>query len=284
MKFIDSPKSGQKPYTNATPSVVTVGGLVAGTTFTNQTVEDLFNAMLYPELYPTLTAPSNTFALTESGLHEIGETIATLNFLASFSRGSISPAYGTSGYRSGLPNTYNYTGTGLSATVASTSLTNSQTVSSYTVLSGNQSWTNTVSYDAGEQPKSSEGNNYSTPLSAGTTSAQTTSILGVYPWFYNSVSLTVATKQALIAHDSVVTTNMLAEDSINKQFIEFPVIWGAITKLEQYNTLSGLYDVISLSSFTITSTTNTIQGNIINYNRYTYNGPTIGNRILRWTV
>ena len=56
-------------YTNALPSVITVGGIAAGTTFLNQTLSNMFDMMLYPELFPTLVNPNNTFALTQSGLH-----------------------------------------------------------------------------------------------------------------------------------------------------------------------------------------------------------------------
>ena len=270
-------------YTNPSPSVVTVGGITAGTTFSNQTLTDVMDLMLYPELFPSIVAPSNAFSLTQAGLHEIGEVIGTLNFTASFNRGSISPAYGTSGFRAGLPNTYGYTGTGLPATQASTALTDLQLFSSYTVLSGAQSWTADVSYDIGEQPKSSKGNNFNTPLAAGTTGTHSVSITGVYPWFYNSVALTTMTKQSLVATNSVLTTNMIAEDGTNKQELQTADTWNNASKLEQYNTLSGQWDIILLTSFTKTTTTQTIQGSVITYNVYTYNGPTSGARSLRWT-
>ena len=77
---------------------------------------------------------------------------------------------------------------------------------------------------------------------------------------------------------------MVAETGGNKQKIDIPVAWSTITGLQQFNTLSGQWDTISLSSFTVTSVTNTIQGNIVNYNRYTHNGSTIGGRSLRFLV
>jgi hypothetical protein len=274
------------------------GGTIAGPNLTLQPADPtnpgvmtatMYNT-LFPELFPTLTAPSDSFVLTESGFHEIGESIATLHFLASFNRGSISPAYGTNGFRSGLPNTYNYTGTGLPATQASVALTDSQTVSTYAVIVGSKSWTETVSYDAGQQPLSSRGNNYSTPLAAGTTSGHTVSITGVYPYYGTTAVITTYTKQALAAMNSTyVETDMVAENGLgDKQTADFPVTWSAITGVQVFNPISSTWDWIggtkanSLLTFDVTSVSHTIQGNSINYNRYTNNSATVGARNLRW--
>jgi hypothetical protein len=270
-------------YTNATPTPITVGGIDAGATFLDTSFTDFVDLLMYPELFPTLTAPANTFAISPSGLREIGEVIASIAVSATFSRGAISPAYGTSGYRSGLPNTYVYTGTGLS-NQASTALTDSQTVSSYTVLTGAQSWTGAVTYDGGEQPLSSKGNNYSTPLSAGTTGATTRTITGVYPYFATTVAITTLTKATLAAHGTTVTTALVLESGSDKQTVQFPQAWGAIGHLEQYNTLSGLYDVIDLATFTLAAITKTINGATVNYNQYTHNGALTGARTLRWSI
>ena len=161
-------------YSNATampqpfPGVGAFANIAAGTTFSNQTFTEMMNKMLYPTLNPTLTNPSSGFTLTQQGLREINETIS-LNFNSTFNQGSINPQYtSASNKRSGLPNTYNYTGTGVSNN-SSTSLTDTETVASYTVLSGVQSWSGSVSYDAGVQPKDSVGGNFRSPLAAGTT-------------------------------------------------------------------------------------------------------------------
>jgi len=278
----DSTGGVAETFTNTNPTPNTVGGIASGSTFSNKTMVEMWNSLLYPELFPTLTNPSNTFTLTQSGLQEVG-VVLTLNFASTFNRGVISPAYGTSGFRSGLPSSYVYSGTGLTTT-PSTVLTNNNTVNSYTVLLGNQTWTGYVSYRIGEQPLSSKGNNYSTPLSAGDTGIISRTITGVYPWYYNSVSLTVSTKQTLANHGSLVTTSFLAEDGVNKQFVEFPDAWGNITSIRQYNTLSGQWDSISLNTFTKTSIQKIIQGNTIDYNKYEYSGNTIGARQIRWYV
>ena len=275
-------------YTNVNPVPVAVGGVGVGETFSGETTNQVFDRLFYPALYPSFTNPSSSFSLTQSGYHEIGEVVATLNFSASFSRGKISPAYGTSGYRSGLPNQYNYTGTGLSPK-ASSSLSDAETVSSYTVLTGAQSWTESVSYNIGEQPLDSEGGNYSTPLAAGTSATQTQTITGVYPWYATSVAIATLTKQALTSmSSSYVQVTMIAEDGVDKQKAAFPDGWSAITGVQFYNTVSSAWEWIggtkanSLTAWDITATTETIQGNVIDYDLYTHNGATIGSRQLRW--
>ena len=275
-------------YDNATPVPVTIGGIEAGTTFVEQTMGDMWDALLYPTLYPTLVAPSSTFALTESGYHEIGEVVATLHFSATFNRGTIAPAYGTSGYRSGLPNTYKYTGTGLT-NKTSTSLTDAETVSSYAVLIGAQNWTGAVAFSIGEQPKDSKGGNYDSPLAAGDTATITRTITGVYPWYATSVAIATLTKQALASmSSSYVQVTMIAEDGVDKQKAAFPVAWSAITGVKIFNTISGSWEYLngsaanSLTTFDVTDTTETIQGNVINYKLWTNNSSTVGSRMLRF--
>ena len=281
---ITAPPQTPVVYSNSNPSAITVGGIASNSTFTNQTMQQMWDNLLYPELFPTLTAPSSGFTSSVTGFREIGEVISSISFQGTFSQGSISPAYGTSGLRSGPANTYHYTGTGLTSTVADTNNTDSQTVSSYTVLSGSQSWSCTVSYDAGPQPKSSKGNNFSTPRSAGTTSATTRTITGVYPVFATTSGITTMTKQGLQTTGSSIDTALVAESGSDKQKVDFPTGWGTITILQQYNTLSGQFDTIDLGTFTTSSVTETVQGNVVSYTRYTNNGALIGARTLRWRV
>ena len=269
-------------YTNPSPSVITVGGITAGTTFDAMTFPEVMDLMLYPELFPTLTNPSSTFTLAQSTLQEVGATIA-LNFSATFSRGLISPAYGTSGFRSGVPTQYNYTGPELMSNPSS-SLSDSQAVASYVVTLGSQTWTGSVTYLGGEQPLSSKGNPYSTPLAPGTTGTTSRTITGVYPVFATTSAIATMTKQSLAAHGSQKDTSMVAESGSDKQSAEFPAAWGTITILQLYNVLSGQWDNINLATFTVTDINKDINGNTIAYKKYTHNGATVGARQLRWRV
>jgi len=277
-------------YTNSDPTPINFPSdddpnIPSGTTFSNKTFPEMMDLMLYPELDPTLTAPSNTFTISPSGLREIGETITTITLSATFSKGSINPQYtSATPFRSGDPNTYVYTGTGTSNN-ASTSLTDTELVTSYTVLQGSNSWTGAVSYDAGPQPKTSKDNDYNSPLPAGTTGVITRTITGVYPAFATTSAIGTLTKQSLQVMTTYIQVSMVAETGNgDKQTIDIPDAWSTITGLQQFNTLSGTWDSISLSSFTTSATTQTIQGNSVNYTKYAYNGSTIGARQLRFTV
>ena len=288
---------GTDTFTNATPMPQNFPGnspfdnIGTGTTFANKTFTEMMNLMLYPELFPSLTNPSQTnFTLSPSGFREIGEQFSAggITLSSTFSRGSINPAYTTNGFRSGLPNAYIYTGPGSVPTPqSSTSLTNvTATTAPYTIVQGAQSWTSKVAYDAGQQPLSSTGNNFNSPLPAGQTNNNLTrTITGVYPVFATTVSIGTLTQQALQSMTVYEEVSMVAETGGNKQIIDIPVAWSTINGLQQFNTFSGTWDIISLGTFTPTSITKTIQGvSGIPYNRYTHNGATIGARQLRFTV
>jgi len=265
----------------------------SGTTFPSpgKSFQEMMDLMLYPELFPSLTNPSQTnFTLSPSGFREIGEQFAIggITLSSTFSRGSINPAYGTNGFRSGLPNAYIYTGPGSVPTPqSSTSLTNSTaTAAVYTIVQGAQSWTSRVAYDAGQQPLSSTGNNFNSPLPAGQTNNNLTrTITGVYPVFATTVNISTLTKQGLQSMTSNITVDVVTESGGGgaKQTIDIPQAFSTITGLQQFNTLSNVFDNINLATFTVTSVTKTIQGvSNIPYDRYTHNGSVIGARKLRF--
>jgi hypothetical protein len=176
-------------YTGKTPSSVQVGGMSIGTTLTGKTIQKILEEILVPTVNPTFVAPSNGFLMSPSTTtYEVGVEIASLMFTSSFNRGAINISSVFQDYRSGLPNTYNYTGTDLPTTESSSGLTDIQTITGYTVSAGTQSWTSSVTYDEGPQPLDSNGDSYSSPLSSGTTGVVTRTITGIYPYFWGKVS------------------------------------------------------------------------------------------------
>lgn len=276
-------------YNNLTPTPISVGGVPEGFTFNNLSFAQIWDMLFYPELFPTLTPPSATMSASVSGLREVGETIPTINFTATFDRGSINPQYlSASPYRSGLPNTYLYTGTGLS-NKSSTALSDNNSISNYVVLLGNQSWTSRVAYDAGVQPKGSKGTDYDVPLPAGQTNLISSTITGVYPIFGTTVDITTLTKQSLVQHNATYFSfNMVAESGGYKQTAEFSTSHSSITGIQFYNTISGQWEWLggskanSLTLFTVNNIQKNINGNLIDYKQYVHNGSTIGSRQLRF--
>ena len=155
--------SGGAAITAPLTATRTVGGVNSGKYYeTGTMIEQIIRDILNPVDGPTLTAPSVTLTCNKAKLQEVGTTL-TATFTATFSRGSISPAYGTSGYRSGAATSYKLNS---GATQTSNTFTN------VTVSETNKTFTATVAYAAGEQPKDSSGANYSSPLPAGSVTSQ----------------------------------------------------------------------------------------------------------------
>lgn len=272
-------------------TAIGVGYIPAGTNLNGKTVMDVIDQMLYKELFPSFTAPSSTFTTGTSTLQKVGSTI-NISFLTSFSRGSISPAYGTDGYRSGIPTKYEYTGTGLNTiTDASANLlSNSQTVSSYTILLGANTWTSKVYYSEGTRPLSSRGLEYNElALPAGSVSTRTITITGVYPVMATTVDTNTLTEQSLLSHGSDIIVSFAKEDTFNsvlkKQVIKIPKAWKSgdafLTQAYQRDEQTGLYGSTNImSSFTQTAGT----GDDSLYNIYTHNGGQIGSRTIKFKV
>lgn len=63
-------------YTNSTPMPVDVGGLLAGTTFNQMGLNELWTRLLYPYQFPQFTA----FNIDLSTGYEVGDTIAANNY------------------------------------------------------------------------------------------------------------------------------------------------------------------------------------------------------------
>lgn len=297
IEMISDSSIGGSSYDNPNPVNQTIGGVESGTTFFagGKNLGQIMASMFFPTLFPTLTSPSNGFSNNILALQEIGDSL-NIQFTGIFNRGSINPAYGTSGFRSGLPNTYHYTGTGLPGSISETSLSNIQNVVNYIVLIGIQTWTSAISYDAGEQPKDSEGNDFDNPLPTGTTGYVSSSFEGVYPLFGTTSSISNPdTQQPLVSmlSGNNVTFNMMTETGGDKQSFDIPDAWtGAPTNrslvgVETYNTVSLSWEYqggsagASLTYWTSSANTHTIQGNVINYTRYSYNSDDRGDIQIR---
>lgn len=169
-------------------TAISVGGIASGTTYEAGTpLEDLFRDMLEPTLYPSFTAPSAGLSYGASAYYAVGDLVNAMTATVSLNRGSINPAYGTSGYRSGAATGYSIATNG-AATEYSDSSTSSGTFSVPALTrttKGNIVVTATASYAEGEQPKDSKGNNYSTPLAAGSVTAIKT-LQFILPYYYGA--------------------------------------------------------------------------------------------------
>lgn len=187
--------SGSGSLSKAITAAIDVGGIDAGDSFAVGTsYDDMWDALLNPTLYPTFTNPSASLSYSADTYYEVGATIPAKTATASLNRGSINPAYGTSGNRSGAATNYALASSGADTEYSDSSASSGTfSVPALTRASkGSITLTATISYAAGEQPKDSKGNNYDSPLAAGSkTATKTMNFIQAY-YYGKSASSTVS--------------------------------------------------------------------------------------------
>jgi hypothetical protein len=267
-------------------TTVTAGGIPTGTTFPAETpLDTIMNQLLFPTQNPTLTNPKVTLTTNVAALQEIGDAIDII-LTATFNRGSISPAYGTSGYRSGLPEEYSYYP--IMVFSYSNLLVNSTTILGFPIPNTTVTWQVNVSYLEGEQPKNSKGEDYLTPLPTSFVLGSV-SILGVYPIYATINNISVLDKLPLVnPANSPLEVTLVAESDTESQIVEFPHSWPAITGIEVFSTTSNSWEWIggtranSVATFGTIPSSHVLHGKLIDYVRYVDLGPKYGIRKLRF--
>lgn len=164
--------------------------------------ETIFRGMLSKTYYPALTDPAASIVFNVPALMKVGATIPQTALTAGFNRGSINPQYtAESGYRSGEATGYNAKLTGASIAYDEDKADGNFTVPAFTrEVKGNVIATATVSYAAGVQPKDSDGNDYQSPLPAGTKSASKT-IEFILPFYWGKSALPSLASLAVLTED-----------------------------------------------------------------------------------
>ena len=258
-------------------AAIDIGGIKVGDSWDNAPISDVVNAIINPELFPTFVNPTFSFTSTVNGFKEVG-SITDITFNVNFSRGSITPQYSAeNNYRSGLPTTYNYNGPVGSEVKANNTLTDTKTITGYSIAIGNNTFSCSVGYSIGTQPKSSKGNDYNTPLPAGTLAAKSVTITGVYP-VYNGIG--TLSKIPLQAHGTAIVVDAPADMVVggNRFTIQYPNVWSGKTPIvQQENELSKAWDNQNMSEYGITDIN--ISG--VPYKQVKYIGSGIGARKLK---
>ena len=251
---------------------VTVGGITSGTQYEAGTsLEKIFRDMLNPVAYPTLTNPSVSLAGSGSKLLEAGATLA-VTLTATFSRGSINPAYGTSGYRSGAVQGY----------TLNNGTEQAENTWSETVSASNKTFKCSARYAAGEQPKDSKGNDYNSPLPAGSVESGTVTYDFVDAMWANTSNITTVAKLSLVAKSTKQRDMTFPAQTVaNPEIFDIPASW-TVTAVQVKNDLSGAWEDAS-SQFTVTDTAHDNAGGVSTaYKRYTFNmGIGTGSRQIR---
>lgn len=263
---------GPAVLTDDLTAAVTVGGITVGTQYEEgESLETILRDMLDPVMYPILTSPSATISATGAKLLETGATLNTV-FTVTFNRGSINPAYGTSGYRSGAATGYSLNGGDAQ----------SENTFSRTITSEQLTYRGTVEYGAGEQPKDSSGKDYSTPLAAGSVNTNTITYEFVDALWANTSNIATIAKLALVSKGAKQKDfTFPAQTVANPEVFDVPASW-TVTAIQVKNDLSGAYED-AIDQFAVTNVThNDAAGNAVNYKRYTFNlGYDTGSRNVR---
>lgn len=254
----------------------TVGGLKPGDTFAaGDDIETVLRNMLDPLKYPQLTDPTLVLRSSGSNVLEKGAT-QNVTLTAAFNPGSISPAYGTSGKRSGDATGYELVG-------VENSSNSTGTWSDIVVSEANASFTAKATHAAGEQPKNSHGGDYDSPLPASEVTSNAVTFTFVYCMFSNSSDIGVIAKHA---PTTTKFTTMLfpPQTTANPETFSIPASW-TLSKLEVLNDMSGKFEDVS-SEFTVTDETRQdAAGNDVAYKKYTDNrGYNAGSRTIKVTI
>ena len=255
----------ESPITVTTPA----GGITSGKEYAIGTsIESMLHDLLDPHLYPTLTNPTGTLTASVSTLQKTGAT-PSVTFTIDLNRGSISPAYGTSGFRSGAKTGCKFD----TESSYTTTYTRTITVSAESGTRFSKEYQGNVSYAAGERPKDSKGEYYSaTALAAGNVDTNVIKFEFVSPLWSNDSNINTVAEESLKSAGAGSHTFSFPACTAAKPWIfDVPAAW-TVSGVTAYNTITKEWDNVA-SEFTITDTTHPdATGNVnIAYKRYTFN-------------
>lgn len=166
-----------------------VGGMPTGTTVADlteiKTYDQLFDTILFPTSYPTMTQPS--VALTpDGGLKIIGTDLAnSFTLTTAANQGNWKLNGVTQGVLSGDVTAASITGPGGPFTLVVTAPNGiaNQLVADHVVTEGSNSWTLTATFAAGPVPADSTGTPYPSGQFTGGNKTNSAAFEGVYPYF-----------------------------------------------------------------------------------------------------
>ena len=182
-------------------AVIAVGGITSGTKYSVGTpIENILSDMLEPTLYPTFTAPSASLSYSEDTYYAVGATIAAKSATVSYNAGAITLNGTKQNNRGGAATGYSLATVGADTENSSSGASGSFSVPPLTrSTKGTIKITGTVSYAQGAQPKDSKGNDYQSPLPAGSVSSSKT-LNFIQPYYYGkSASSTISDFTGLTA-------------------------------------------------------------------------------------
>lgn len=241
-------------------TVEKLGGIAAGTTvaqLSGKSYDEIFDTLIFPTVNPTFVAPSATISLKSySNTQEVGADAPTAaNFNTGFNQGQILVAGKEQAKRSGALDSAN-----------SHILYGSSQELPLKVVKGSMSYKYHAAYAQGPQPKDSKGNNYGTPLAAGSVDSSAVVVTGYVPAYSGLVSTASITEDVIKGLTKTVSAKKTIKVAgpISEQYICFaaPAGW-SVSNIKDSNN----FDVTSSYTTSTVSVTG-LDGQAVNYTVY----------------
>lgn len=281
----------------------TIGGINKGTKVSDlegSTISQMFDNLLFPEVQPTVQAPSATInfkdTFSSNGVYEVGATAPiAANFNTSFNRGTCTVVGQANKNRAGnldSGNSFIYYGGNTSAKTLPAKVTLDTMQYNYH-----------AAYAQGDTLVTSKGNKASVtpnPLPAGSVNSSNLTIFGTYPYYCNGqsassssgdsnfpTSATPDTKLPLYKWTDTLVGAKFASEAATGTRMQFMYSnRKKVTKVEFYNSISGKWETFDTSNYNAKSGTKTysVQGTNETYNILTTTGPLSGSVQYRFTM
>lgn len=281
----------------------TIGGINKGTKVSDlegSTISQMFDNLLFPEVQPTIQAPSAAIyfkdTFSANGVYEVGTTAPiAANFNTSFNRGTCTVVGQANKNRAGnldSGNSFIYYGGN----------TSTKTLPAKVTL-GTMQYNYHAAYAQGDTLVTSKGNKASVtpnPLPAGSVNSSNLTISGTYPYYCNGqgassssgdssfpASATPDTKLPLHKWTDTLVGAKFASEAATGTRMQF--IYSnrkKVTKVEFYNSISGKWETFGTSNYNAESgiKTYSVQGTNETYNILTTTGPLSGSVQYRFTM
>lgn len=281
----------------------TIGGINEGTKVSDlegSTISQMFDNLLFPEVQPTIQAPSATIhfkdTFSSNGVYEVGTTAPiAANFNTSFNRGTCTVVGQANKNRAGnldSGNSFIYYGGN----------TSTKTLPAKVTL-GTMQYNYHAAYAQGDTLVTSKGNKASVtpnPLLAGSVNSSNLTIFGTYPYYCNGqsassssgdsnfpTSATPDTKLPLYKWTDTLVGAKFASEAATGTRMQFMYSnRKKVTKVEFYNSISGKWETFGTSNYNAKSgiKTYSVQGTSETYNILTTTGPLSGSVQYRFTM
>lgn len=300
-------KKSDMSYTTDLPDSLvvpqTVGGINKGTKVSDlegSTISQMFDNLLFPEVQPTIQAPSATIhfkdTFSSNGVYEVGTTAPiAANFNTSFNRGTCTVVGQANKNRAGnldSGNSFIYYGGDTSTKTLPVKVT-----------LGTMQYNYHAAYAQGDTLVTSKGNKASVipnPLPAGSVNSSNLTIFGTYPYYCNGqnassssgdsnfpTSATPDTKLPLYKWTDTLVGAKFASEAATGTRMQFMYSnRKKVTKVEFYNSISGKWETFDTSNYNAKSgiKTYSVQGTNETYNILTTTGPLSGSVQYRFTM